>query len=186
MPPARLDHADSWIGEKINCALEQARLRNKIGVENTDKLAFRGVESDSERTRFETSAIDAMNELDVEAATPQFVRARGGNLARIVGRIIQHLNLEKFSRIIQFADRVQQTLDHVNFVKDRQLHRHLRQLVKAPGRDQLAPSVFEKEINDEVAMGDVGGKTNEDTQIADRPDNVTEASLHGASRRALG
>ena len=180
MPPARLDHADSRIGEKINRALEQVRLRNKIGVENTDKLAFRGVESNSERTRFETSAIDAMNELDVEAATPQFVRARGGDLARIVGRIIQHLNLEKFSRIIQFADRAQQTLDHVNFIKDRQLHRHLRQLLKAAGRDQLALSVFEKEINDEIAMDAIGGKTDEHTQIADRPDNV---SLHGASRR---
>src|SRR6266446_3947068 len=182
MPPARLDHANSWIGEKINCALEQVRLRNKIGVENTDKLAFRGVESNSERTRFETSAIDAMNELDVEAATAQFVRARGGDLARIVGRIIQHLNLEKFSRIIQFADRAQQTLDHVNFVKDRQLHRHLRQLLKAAGRDRLALSVFEKEINDEIAMDAVGGQTDEHTQIADRPNNVTEASLHGASR----
>src|SRR5437660_10844813 len=180
MPPARLDHADSRIGEKINCALEQVRLRHKIGVENTDKLAFRGVESDSERARFETSAIDAMNELDVEAATPQFVRARGGDLARIVGRIIQHLNLEKFSRIVLFRSRVQQTLDHVNFVKDRQLHRHLRQLLKAAGWDQLALSVFEKEINDEIAMHAVGGKTDEHTQIADRPDNV---SLHGASRR---
>src|ERR1700730_13060858 len=146
MPPPRLNHANSRIGEKINCALEQARLRNKIGVENTDKLAFRGVESDSERTRLETSAIDAMNELDVEAAPAQFVRARGGDLARIVGRIIQHLNLEKLSRIIQFANRPQQALDHVNFVKDRQLHCHLRQLLETAGREELAPSVFEKEV----------------------------------------
>src|SRR5260370_42455668 len=147
MPPARLDHADSRIGEKINRAIEQVRLRNKIGFENTDKLAFRGVEANSERTRFETSAIDAMNELDVEPATTQFVRARGGDIARIVGRIIQHLNLEKFSRIIQFADRVEQTLDYVNFVKDRQLHRHLRQLLKAAGRDPPARSCFAKETN---------------------------------------
>src|SRR5260370_32377728 len=147
MPPARLDHADSRIGEKINRAIEQVRLRNKIGFENTDKLAFRGVESNSERTRFETSAIDAMNELDVDPAPTQFVRARGGDVARIVGRIIQHLNLEKFSRIIQFTDRAQQALDHVNLVKDRQLPPPLRELLEAASRDQLAPSVFEKEIN---------------------------------------
>jgi len=32
-------------------------------------------------------------------------------------------------------------------------------------------------------MDAIGGKTDEHTQIADCPDNVTEASLHGASRR---
>ena len=40
MPPARLDHADFRVGEKMDRALEQVRLRNKISVENTDKLAL--------------------------------------------------------------------------------------------------------------------------------------------------
>src|SRR5205823_14589792 len=38
-------------------------------------------------------------------------------------------------------------------------------------------------INDEVAMDAISRQTDEHTQIADRPNNVSEASLHGSFRR---
>ena len=181
MSPTRLNHSDFRIGEKINGAPEQVGLRDKIGVENTDKIAFGKLESCGESTRFEASAINAMDELDIETAPAQFVRAGRSQFPSIIGRIIQHLNLEKLSRVVQFADGAKQTLDHVNFVKDRQLHRHLRQLFKSPGRDGLAVPVFEKQVDNEIAMDAVGRKTNEHAQVADRPDNVS-ASLHVAFR----
>src|SRR5260370_18646231 len=96
---------------------------------------------------------------------------------------MEHLDLEKLPRIIQLADRAQQALDHINFVEDRQLHRHFRQLFEVSGRDRFALHVFKKEKNDEVAMDAISRKTDEHTQIADRPDNVSEASLHGSFRR---
>ena len=182
MSPTRLDHSDFRISKKLNSAPEQVWLWDKIGVENTDKITFGRHEAGSESTGFETGAIDAMNELNVEAAPAQFVRAGRSQLPRIIGRIIQHLNLKKLPRVVQFADGAKQALDHVNFVKDRQLHRHLRQLFKSPGRDGFTVPVFEKQVDYEVAMDSVGRKTNEHAQVADRPDNVSEASLHVAFR----
>src|SRR6266536_5149383 len=104
MSPTRLDHSDFRIGEKINGALEQVGLRNKIGVENTDKIAFGGLESCGESTGFETGAIDSMDELNVEAPPAQFIRAGRSQFPSIIGRIIQDLDLEKLPRVVQFAD----------------------------------------------------------------------------------
>jgi len=55
-------------------------------------------------------------------------------------------------------------------------------LLKLSVRDRFSLPVFEKQINDEVAMDTVSRKTDEHTQIADRPNNVSEASLHGSFR----
>ena len=41
--------------------------------------------------------------------------------------------------------------------------------------------VFQVQIDDEIAMDAVSGQSNEDAQITNRPDNVSEASLHGSS-----
>src|SRR6266849_8674383 len=173
MSPTRLDHSNFRIGEKINGALEQVGLRDKIGVENTDKIAFGKLESCGESTRFEASAINAMDELDIETAPAQFVRAGRSQFPSIIGRIIQHLNLEKLPRVVQFADGAKQTLDHVNFVKDWQLHRHLRQLFKSPGRDEFMVPVFEKQVDNEIALDAVGRNSNQQARGADRPTNVS-------------
>src|SRR5947208_11186227 len=84
--------------------------------------------------------------------------------------------------IVQFSIIAKQALDHNNYVEDRQLHVHFWQLLKLSVRDRFSLPVFEKQINDEVAMDTVSRKTDEHTQIADRPNNVSEASLHGSLR----
>src|ERR1700704_2216104 len=51
MPPARLDHANFWIGKEMNGAFEQIGLRHKIGVENTNEVAGGGLQAGRECTR---------------------------------------------------------------------------------------------------------------------------------------
>src|SRR6266568_439962 len=106
----------------------------------------------------------------------------GGNLAGLIGRIVQHLDLEKLPRIVQFAHGTEQTLSHVNLVKDWQLHCHFWQSFKITSWDRCALPVFEIQIDDEVAMDTVRREADEHTQITDGPDNVSEASLHGSFR----
>src|SRR5205085_2608750 len=53
MSPARLDHADFRVGEKMDGALEQVRLRNEIGIQDADELALRGSQTSLKRARLE-------------------------------------------------------------------------------------------------------------------------------------
>src|SRR4029434_7297779 len=87
-----------------------------------------------------------------------------------------------FPRIIQFAHGTNQTLRNVHFVKDRKLYRDLWQLFKMTRRERCSLPVFQVQIDDEIAMDAVSGQSNEHTQITNRPDNVSEASLHGSSK----
>ena len=85
-----------------------------------------------------------MNALNIETFLAQFLCTRGNDLARFIRGIVQYLNLKKLPRIVQLADRAQQAFDHIDFVEDRQLHGHLWQLLKIPGRHRAALSVFQK------------------------------------------
>ena len=72
-----------------------------------------------------------MNQLDIKAALAQLFDAGGGHFASVVGGIVEHLNLQKLPRIIELADRLEQALNDVNLIVDRQLDRDLRQLLEA-------------------------------------------------------
>ncbi len=45
-----------------------------------------------------------------------------GHLHRLVGRVVEELNLEAVARILDAADRVYQPVDHKLLVEDGQLH----------------------------------------------------------------
>ena len=180
--PARLDHSHIWIGEKMDRALEQIWFWDKIRIQDAEKLAIGRVEPDGQRACFKSGSIQAANQLDIETAPAQLFSARGGDFARIVGGIIQHLDLQQFSRIIEFTNGAEQTLDHVDFIENWQLHRHLGQLGELSSRLGSAPAVFQKQVDDEIAMYPVGGKAEEDGQIAERPNDMTDTSLHKGIR----
>ena len=71
VPPTRLNHPHFRIGEKMDGGFEQLGLRNKIGVEDADKLAARGGQPGLERPGFVADAVGAVDQLDVEAARGQ-------------------------------------------------------------------------------------------------------------------
>ena len=54
-----------------------------------------------------------------------------GDLVRLVGRVVQHLDLEQLARVVDLADRVDQPIGDVHLVVDRQLDRDARQLLGA-------------------------------------------------------
>src|SRR5947208_3373337 len=103
MSPAGLDHADLGVGEEMDGALEEVWLRNEISIENTNELALRGSQTGLERARLKTSPVGPVDQLDVEPATLQFRDARGRQLPGVVGRVVQHLDLEQVFRVIDLA-----------------------------------------------------------------------------------
>ena len=55
------------------------------------------------------------------------------DLLGLVGRVVEHLHLEAVARVANAHHRVEQPLDHVHLVEQRQLHRHRRQVGEPPG-----------------------------------------------------
>ena len=123
-----------------------------------------------------------MDQLDVETPALQILHARGSQFSRFVGGIVQDLDLEQFARVIDLADRLEQALDDVDLVEDRQLHRYLGQLLEMASRRDGSLPVFQEKVDNDVAVDPVSGETDQDGQVADRPDDRAEASLHSGIR----
>ena len=104
MAPSRLDHPNLRVGKKVDRSLKQIPRRDKIRVENAYEFPGGRFQSTRQGASFETSAIDPLNQLNVITALAQFFRARGGNFAGIIRRIIENLDLKKVARIIELAD----------------------------------------------------------------------------------
>src|SRR5438046_8541408 len=79
---------------------------------------------------------------------------------------------------MEFADRTQKALHHVNFIKNRELNRYLWQLLKPAGWNRRAVAVLQKKINDEIPVNAVGRQTNEHGEVTRRPNHIAETSLH--------
>src|SRR5437899_9912434 len=94
MAPARLNHPNFRIGKEIDRLAQQMRRWNKIGIENTDEFTPRGSQPSFQGAGFEAGAVDPMNQFDIEPALTQFRRTLRRNLARVVGGIVQHLDLQ--------------------------------------------------------------------------------------------
>ena len=111
-------------------ALEDVGLRQEVGVEDQDELALGRAQAVLERAGLEAGAVGAVDVLDVEVGV---ARAELGDLAladllRLVGGVVEHLDLEAVARVADGGDGVEQPLDHVHLVEERQLHGHRRQL----------------------------------------------------------
>jgi hypothetical protein len=178
MAPARLDHADLRIGEKMDRALQQVWRRDEIGIENANKLAGSRFEPGCERARLETCPVNPMNELNIEATLLQLLSARSSHVLRIVGGIVQHLDLQQISRVIEFTDRAQKALYYVKFIKNRKLNRYLWQLLKLAGWNGRAFAVLQEKINDEIPVNAVGRQADEHGEVTRRPNHIAETSLH--------
>ena len=56
-----------------------------------------------------------------------------GDAARLVGRVVEHLDFEQVARIVDAADRVDQPVGDVHLVVERQLNRDDRQRIERAG-----------------------------------------------------
>ena len=85
MAPASLDHPYFWISKVMDGTSKQIFLRDEISVEDTKEFSFRSVESCRQGAGLESCAINSMNKLNIKATLAQVFRARGGDLASLVG-----------------------------------------------------------------------------------------------------
>ncbi len=129
MRPARLRHADVRTRQHgRDDAAQKVGMRPEVGIEDRNELSAALGQAPSQRPGFEAAPIRPMEHAHVHAAGAMPGRARLGQCGRLVGGIVQNLNLQPVGRIIQRGRGVNQPLDDMLLVEDRQLHRDVRPL----------------------------------------------------------
>src|SRR5262249_11096138 len=146
---------------------------NEVGIENSDEFALRDFQSFGQGAGFESFAIAAMVVGDGVAgggiAFYQFL----GDANRLVGGVIEHLDVELLFGVVKPAHRVQQSLDDELFVEDGKLHGDAWQLGKTPRRlGGAVPLVLVVEVNQHIAVDSIGRQQDEHREIGDQEQNV--------------
>ena len=178
--PARLHHAHLGVNEVGNGLDQKIRRRNKIGVEDGNKFAGCGLEALRQRAGFEPLPVVAVMVLDGETehavALAQGFRIR----VRVIGGIVQHLNLQQFLRILDFGDFVDQPFDDVPFVVNGQLNGDARKLLKARHRlfRGVLP-VLEVGSDDVVTVQPVNGKNRQHAKVRNEQGIIEPARTDG-------
>jgi hypothetical protein len=176
--PSGLDHADGRVGEEVDGLAEHVRRGDEIGIEDEDEIAFAALHSGFEGAGFETGTVGAMDELDIEAGGAQFGDLFGGDFSGFVGGIVEDLDLEEVTRVIEGGDGSEEALDDVQFVENRQLDRDSWQVVESRARLRRFMPIFQEKIDDNVAMQAVESQAEKDCEIANCPNCVSQASVH--------
>ena len=127
--------------------------RHEIGVEDRHKFARRGFEALLQRAGLEAFPVRAMQIFDGKSQRPITLHQRFGVGMGVVGRIVEHLDLQKVLGILDLGDFVDQPLDHVALVVNRQLDGDRRQLIEMPmGRRRGVFAVLEIRADDVVTV----------------------------------
>src|ERR1700677_4249174 len=111
MCPARLHHANLWIGKVMDHLHQPFLGRHKVGVEDGHKLAHCYAQTFVQRAGFEAIAIVPVDVDDVVSqGLIKFNRSPGG-LHSTVGGIVQHLTFKLARRIVKVATSADQTVN---------------------------------------------------------------------------
>ena len=164
--PARLHQRDLLVGEVIDGARQEVGLRNEVGVEDRDELAARDLQALVERAGLVAGAIRAVDVLDVDALHRMATHGELRDLLRLVRRIVQHLDLEQLARIFDLADSIDQPIDDIHFVVERQLDGDDRKRVERRLRHRLLALVLHVDVHQVVPVPSIDSEDEENEEIS--------------------
>jgi hypothetical protein len=128
--PAGLHQRHLGVGEIVDRALQEVGLRDEVGVEDRDELPAGDLHGLVERPGLVAGAVGAVDVLDVQALRGVAAHGELGDLPGFVGGVVEHLDLQELPRVVDPADGVDETIDDVHLVEERQLDGHHRQGVE--------------------------------------------------------
>ena len=174
MAPSHLHHSDSLVGKVVDHPAYAISTRNEVGVEDQNELTRRFFESRFQRAGFEAFAIVAMMINNVKALFEVLVYRSRSDLLRVIGRIVQHLNLEQLTRIVQLDHCLDQPLGDIHLIEQRQLHRDARQAACNESGFWLRAMLLiaKEQIDKAVAIHTINGQQPEDTEVNRHEINV--------------
>ena len=178
--PARLHHADLGIGEVMNALHQKIGRRNKISVKNGNELALRRFQSFRQSARLEALAIVAVQVVNRMSQGGIAIDQETSDLHGFVGRIVEQLDVELFFRIVEPAHGVKQPVYYVLLIKDRQLHRDARQVIRMKmrrGCRGLLFFVLVIKIDQPVAVRPVRRQNDQHDEIGNQQRQVKRIDL---------
>jgi len=185
--PARLHHAHRGVGKVMDGAYQEVGRRAKVGVEYGHELARSGFEAFLQRSRLEPMAVGAVMIFDRVAKRSIAFHQRPGEGRRVVGRIVQHLNLQQLLRVFDLDDFLHQALHHVTLVEKRQLDGHRRQLLKMPDRlPGGVLAVLEISVDDLEPVNPVHRENHHHAEVGNEHGPVEPGQLVDARKWRLG
>jgi len=87
------------------------------------------------------------------------------DLPGLVRRIVQHLDFEQLARIFDLADRVDQPIDDIHLVIERQLNGDDRQRVERALRHRLRVLVLHVDVHQVVPVPSIHGEDEKNEEI---------------------
>ncbi len=121
VPPTGLDHRDPGVVEVRDDLAEEVGRRDEVRVEEGEQLALRDLEARRERARLVAHAVVAVHVRHVDARIAQLLDALARDVARLVGRVVEHLDLEAVTRVLDARYGGEQAAHDGGLVEDRQL-----------------------------------------------------------------
>ena len=167
MTPTRLNHSNLRIAEIIHNVFEKIRWGNEVRIENRNQFACREIQTVFQSTRFETFTVGPVDVMDIEPDFAIFAHRGSGNFGSAIGRVVQNLNLQKFTRVAYPTSCLDQTFHNVHFVIDRQLYRHSRFFLQLCVRVRGPVLVFQIKKHQMVPVNTINGEHGQDREIWD-------------------
>ena len=88
------------------------------------------------------------------------------DLLRLVGRVVEHLDLEAVARVADARDGLEQPLDDVHLVEERELDRHARQIGEHAQGPRPLVAVPVEHPDERAAVESVGGERQQDDEVS--------------------
>ena len=124
-----------------------------------------------------------MDVLDVDALGGPAAHGQLGDAARLVGRVVEHLDFEQLARVVDAADRLDQPVGDVHLVVERQLNRDDRQRVERRAGLRLLVPVPHVQVDQVVPVPAVDGENDQDEEIRGEREGFSgRHGSHGARR----
>jgi hypothetical protein len=181
--PARLHHAHVGVDEVPHDVAQEARLRDEVGVEDGQHLALGHLEPGVERARLVAHAIDAVDVDGVDALRLQLLHLGARDGLRLVGRVVEDLDLELVERVVRLGDGLDESRGDGRLVEERQLDGRRRELVVGQ-RDRVASglpdlrAVLPAQDHQVEAVEAVCAESQENCEIGDAEEQVEHRVRH--------
>ncbi len=124
--PPRLHHADTGILKMGDRREQKVGMRQKVCVKDGDEFAFGALKTFFECAGFKSLAIAAVQVHDVYPALLPLSHLLGHDARGLVGGVVEHLDLHATLWVLKHRNRIDQALNYIHFIVDRQLHRDTR------------------------------------------------------------
>ena len=163
--PADLHHPHPLVGEELHGAQEEIGAGDEVRIEHRDQLAARDLQPFLQGAGLVAAAVVAVDVGDVQALLAQPRDPRAGDALRLVRRIVEHLDFQPVSRILDPRHRLDQTLDDIHFIVQGELDGDAGEDLELPLRRRQVPLVLVEQVRHHVPVRPVDREDEQDQEI---------------------